>query len=158
MKKITLFLLLLVAALNANAQFEKGKQYANLSFTGLGMSYSSNERFRFGLQAEGGYFISDCLLLKGNLGYDHTRYTDEVAIGAGARYYFDQCGVYLGGGLEFAHFTKDSNDLFIPLEVGYAFFINKFITIQPAIYYKMSTNDFGGGSTVGLKIGAGFYF
>ena len=38
------------------------------------------------------------------------------------------------------------------------FFINKFITIQPAIYYKMSTNDFGGGSTVGLKIGAGFYF
>ena len=115
MKKITLFLLLLVAALNANAQFEKGKKYANLSFTGLGMSYSSNERFRFGLQAEGGYFISDCLLLKGNLGYDHTRYTDEVAIGAGARYYFDQCGVYLGGGFEFAHFTKDINDLLIPL-------------------------------------------
>ena len=32
----------------------------------------------------------------------------------------------------------------IPVEVGYAFFINKYITVQPAVYYKMSTNDFGG--------------
>ena len=158
MKKITLFLLLLVAALNANAKFEKGKKYANLSFPGLGMSYSSNERFRFGLQAEGGYFISDCLLLKGNLGYDHTRYADEVAIGAGARYYFDQCGVFAGVGAEYAHFTPKNNDLLIPVEIGYSFFLNRFITLEPSVYYKMSLHDFSDNSAVGFRFGLGFYF
>ena len=39
-------------------------------------------------------------------------------------------GVYVGGGLEYAHFTKNKNDLLIPVEVGYAFFINKYITIH----------------------------
>jgi hypothetical protein len=46
----------------------------------------------------------------------------------------------------------------IPVEVGYAFFVNKNITIEPAVYYKMSLADFSDNSTVGLKIGFGFYF
>ena len=46
----------------------------------------------------------------------------------------------------------------IPVEVGYAFFLNRHVTIEPALYYKMSLHDFSGNSTVGLRIGFGYYF
>ncbi len=158
MKKITTLLLLLVVALTAHAQFEKGTKYAGLSATGLGFSYSSSEKFRLGLNADAGYFIADCLMLHGNVGYEHTRNMDDVSVGAGVRYYFDQCGVYLGAGAEYNHFTKSNNDVMIPLRVGYAFFVNKFLTIEPALYYKMSLHDFSNNSSVGASIGVGFYF
>ena len=97
-------------------------------------------------------------MLKGNLNYAHTKAVDEISIGAGARYYFEQNGIFLGAGAEYSHFTPNNNDLRIPVEVGYAFFVNKNITIEPAVYYKMSLADFSDNSTVGLKIGFGFYF
>ena len=158
MKKILTFLLLFVAVLNANAQFEKGKTYVGASVSGLGFSYSSNEEFRMGLDAEGGCFLADCLLLKGNVGYEHTRAIDDVRIGAGIRYFFSQNGIFLGSGAEYNHFTKNNNDVMIPVEVGYAFFINGHLTIEPSLYYKMSLHDFSGNSTVGARIGLGFYF
>lgn len=158
MKKILLVLALLCATLGADAQFEQGKKYVESSISGLSMSYSGNEKFRFGLEAGGGYFIDDCLLLKANVGYNHTRAVDDFSVGAGARYYFDQCGVSLGAGAEYVHYTPSNNDVQIPLEVGYHFFLNRYITIEPALYYKMSLHDFSGNSTFGLKIGLGFYF
>lgn len=158
MKRLNTLLLLCIIALTAHAQFEKGTKYIGASVSGLNLSYSSNEEFRLGLNAETGYFVSDCLLLKANIGYEHTKGMDDVKVGAGARYYFDQCGVFLGAGAEFNHFTKNNNDLMIPVEIGYAFYLNKYITIEPAAYYKMSLHDFSGNSTVGLRIGLGFYF
>ena len=118
MKKFTLFLLLFITALTTNAQFEQGTKYVGASTTGLGFNYSSNEKFRFGLDVETGYFLADCFMLKANLGYEHTRNLDDVRIGAGFRYYFEECGVYLGAGAEFNHFTKSNNDVMIPLQVG----------------------------------------
>lgn len=159
MKRISLILMLLIAVVTtAQAQFEQGTKYLGASATGLGLSYSSNEKFRFGLQAEAGYFVADCLMLRANVGYEHTRNLDDVSAGAGVRYYFDQCGVYIGAAGEFDHFTKSNNDVMIPLSVGYAFFVNQYITIQPELYYKMSLHDFGGNSTFGASIGVGFYF
>ena len=121
MKKLFTIVLLFAVALSASAQFEKGKKYVGASATGLGFSYSSNEKFRFGLEARAGYFVADCLMLTANLGYDHTRAVDDVAAGLGVRYYFDQCGVHVGAGLEYDHFTPDNNDVMIPLNVGYNF-------------------------------------
>ena len=57
MKKIMLSLLLLMAAVSANAQFEKGTTYVSASTTGLGLSYSSSEKFNFGMEFNGGYFL-----------------------------------------------------------------------------------------------------
>lgn len=153
-----LSLLLCVMAISANAQFNKKTKYISASATGLGMSYSSNEKFTMGLEVNGGYFIHDAWMLYGRLGYDHTRYTDNFQLGAGGRYYFTQNGVYLGLGLQYAHATKSVNNLHLTPEVGYAFFINRYITIEPAVYYNMSLNDFSDGSKVGLKVGLGFYF
>lgn len=159
MKRLTTILLLLVATLTtAHAQFEQGTKYVGASTSGLGLSYSTSERFRLGLDANAGYFIADCLMLHGNVGYEHTRAVDDVRIGLGARYYFDNCGIFLGAGAEYNHFTKSSNDIMIPVTIGYAYFLNDHLTIEPSIYYKMSLHDFSDNSTVGFSLGLGFYF
>ena len=158
MKKILTLLVLFVMVISANAQFEKGKKYIGASVSGLGLSYSSNEEFRLGLDAEAGYFFTDCLLVKGNIGYDHTKAIDDIRVGAGARYFFSQNGIFLGAGAEYNHFTSNNNDVMIPVEVGYAYFINGHLTIEPSLYYKMSLHDFSGNSTVGFRVGLGFFF
>ena len=158
MRKLMLSLLLMMAAMGAKAQFEKGTTYVAASTTSLGLSYSSSEKLNFGLDFTGGYFVQSAWMLYGKLGYDHTRYTDHFQMGVGGRYYFTQNGIYMGLGLQYEHATKSVNNLQLCPEVGYAFFVNRFITIEPAVYYHMRLNDFSDGSKVGLKLGLGFYF
>ena len=64
----------------------------------------------------------------------------------------------MGAGAEFCHLTSNNNDVQVPIELGYAFYLNHYITVEPALYYKMSLDDFSDKSTVGLKIGFGVYF
>ncbi len=153
-----LSLLLLTAAIGAKAQFEKGTKYVSASVTGLSLSYSSDEDFKFGMELDGGYFVQKAWMLYGQVGYDHTEYTDYFKVGAGGRYFFTQNGIYMGLGLQYEHATKSVNNVQLCPEVGYAFFVNRFITIEPAVYYNMSLNDFSDGSKVGFRIGLGFYF
>lgn len=158
LKHLAFFLLFMFSAIGAHAQFAQGTKYVGASVSGLGFSYSSSQKFRMGLDVNAGYFVADCLMLHGGVGYDHTREIDDVSVNAGARFYFDQCGVFLGAGAEYDHFTPKSNDIMIPCEVGYAFFLNRNITFQPSLYYKMSLHDFANNSTVGVKVGLGIYF
>lgn len=158
MKRLFSILFVCAAVLTANAQFESGTWYVNGSLTGLGLSYSKKAEWRFGVNAEGGYYFADNWMLRVNAGYEHTKATDDISAGAGIRYHFLQNGIFLGAGAEYNHYTKSINDVMIPVEVGYTFYINHYIAIEPAIYYKMSTNDFANGSTVGLRIGIGCYF
>ena len=158
MKKFATIALLLFATLSASAQFEQGLKYVGAYATGLDMSYSSKNKFRFGLGAELGYFIMDHLMLKADASYQHTDVSDDFTLGAGARYYVTHHGFYLGAGAQYAHRSPKSNDVLIPVEAGYSFYFNDYISFEPAVYYRMSVNDFSKGSTVGLKIGVGFYF
>ena len=115
-------------------------------------------KLRFGLEGTAGYFVGDCLMARAVLAYNHEKHNDKLSVGAGMRYYFDQCGVFLGAGAEYVHHSPNWNDVQIPLEVGYAFFLNRYLTVEPAIYYKMSLDDFSDKTTVGLRVGFGFYF
>ena len=67
-----------------------------------------------------------------------------------------QNGLYLGAGVKLLHANHNYNDLMPGVEVGYAFFINRSVTIEPALYYDQSfkTHNY---STVGLKVGLGIY-
>lgn len=159
MKKILLTLLFAVAAMGASAQFSKGTKYVGASFTNFGISYSSKADFQLGLNADAGYCFADSWMLHANVGYNFRKGArNDLNIGAGIRYYILQNGLYLGAGAEFQHQKPSYNDLLVPVELGYTFYVNHFIAIEPAVYYKMSTNDFSDGSTVGLKVGLGFYF
>ena len=158
MKKFVTIALLFFATLSASAQFEQGLKYVGAYATGLDMSYSSKNKFRFGLGAELGYFIMDHLMLKADASYQHTDVSDDFTLGVGARYYVTHHGFYLGAGAQYAHRSPKSNDVLIPVEAGYSFYFNDYISFEPAVYYRMSVNDFSKGSTIGLKIGVGFYF
>ena len=158
MKKWFLGILLLAMTAGANAQFQAGTKYIGASASNLGLSYSTAEKFRFGLNASAGYFVMDKIMVKADVGYNHTNRVGGLTAGLGGRYYFIENGIFLGAGAEFVHYTKSQNDLQIPVEVGYCFYLNHYISVEPSLYYKMSVDDFSDKSTVGFKIGFGFYF
>lgn len=50
------------------------------------------------------------------------------------------------------------NNLRIPVEIGYTFYLNHYLALEPAVYSKMSLNHFSEGTEFGLRVGLGFYF
>ncbi|MBO7120142.1 MAG: outer membrane beta-barrel protein [Bacteroidaceae bacterium] len=160
MKKIILSLLLAVVSTGAFAQFEKGTKYvgANLQGTGLGMGYSKSTDFFIGLQANAGYFIADSWMLLGEFGWNHQNGNSSVGLGAGARYYMKQNGLYFAGLLKYKHIPSNINNVYLSPEVGYCFYLNDHISIEPAVYVDMCLNHFKDFTQVGLKIGFGYYF
>ena len=164
MKKSLLLLLFAVVTVSSYAQFEKGTKYVGASLTGLNLSYSTGEKFGLGLQATGGYFFEDSWMATAKLEYTHQwrpspeRDGNEVTIGAGARYYFHSNGFYLGAGLQYRHAAVNKDYLQVPMEVGYCYYFNQYVSIEPAIYFEPCLNKFSDGTKVGLKLGLGFYF
>lgn len=156
MKKIAMLLVAFVMTFSANAQFEQGKYYVGASLTGLDMNYNGLSEFSFGVNAKAGYFVADNLLLYGKVGYQHigSPNTNIFNLGAGGRYYIVQNGIFLGANAQFKH-ASGYNDLMPGVEIGYAFFINRTVTIEPAIYYEQSFKNHSDYSTVGLRIGIG---
>ena len=161
MKKIIMGLVMALSTLTASAQFEVGKNYIGASVSGLGLSYSKQAKVNFDLSATAGRLLAENWMLLANVEYQHLDSVNIFELGVGGRYYIVQNGLYLGLGVAYAHSKYESvksDNCFITPEIGYAFFLNQHVTIEPAIYYRMSVNDFADASTVGLKIGFGYYF
>lgn len=159
-KKITLLVVALTMTVVADAQFQQGKGYLGASLTGLDMSYNGADKFNLGLEAKGGYLIADDFMLLGMVSYEHNgsdAVADHLSVGVGARYYIIQNGLYLAVNGKLVHANHNYNDLMPGLEAGYAFYINRSVTIEPAIYYDQSFKKHGDYSTIGLKVGLGIY-
>jgi hypothetical protein len=159
-KKLFTMAVALLMAVTANAQFEQGKVYVGGSLTGLNLKYSGAEKFSFGLQAKGGYMIADDFMVLGNIGYDHvgqSGVSDAFSVGVGGRYYIEQNGIYLGVNCKYLHSSADYDDVMPGVEVGYTFFLNGTVTVEPALYYDQSLHSHSDFSTVGLKVGVGIY-
>ena len=155
MKKIALFVVALVMSVAANAQFEQGKGYLGASLSGFDMS-SQAKKFHLGVNAKLGYMFADNLMLLGEVGYDKTEESPySLSAGGGARYYIIQNGLYLGAGLKYKH-TEGYNDLKPNVQVGYAFFLSRTVTLEPEFYFDFSTksSDY---MAYGLRIGIGVY-
>ena len=162
MKKMFLSLTMALMCLTASAQFEAGKMYVNASLSGLNLAYSKTNRFTADVQATGGYFLAQDWMVLGRIGYNHPgKHKDNFEIGVGGRYYIEQNGLSLGLVASYEHGHENAMHTdhgYLTPEVGYTFFLNRYVTIEPAIYYKMCLDDFSDASTVGLKLGLGFYF
>lgn len=158
-KKIAVVALGLMVSVGAHAQFESGKQYCGASLTGLNLSYNGSEKLSLGIQAKAGYFFEDDMMLLAQAEYKHSGLEgvkDYWALGAQSRYYIEQNGIYLGAGVKLIH-TGSYNDVMPGVEVGYAFFVSKQVTIEPAVYYDQSFKNHSDYSTVGVKVGIGIY-
>ncbi len=159
MKRFLLALCLLVGATVAQAQFEKGKWFVNPSITGLNLSYNTDtDKANFGLEANGGAFVADNFALLLNVGANWVGGGDDTyKVGVGGRYYFDTVGVYLGANVNLKHWNlveANRTRFGFGAEAGYAFFLSKTVTIEPAIYWDINKDR----SELGLKVGFGFYF
>ena len=160
MKKIFVIIAAAIMPLLAHAQFEQGKLYANAALTGLNLSYSGSEKFNIGLQGQAGFFVADNVLLYGVAGWNHrggSMKFDTVELGAGGRYYILQNGIFLGANVKYAHGAGGYNDVMPGVEVGYAFFISRTVTIEPSVYYQQSFNDHSDYSKIGFRVGFGIY-
>jgi len=155
MKKIALFVMALMMSVAANAQFEQGKGYLGASLSGLDLS-SQAKKFHFCFNAKAGYLFMDNLMATAQIGYDHLQDGDDtVLIGLGGRYYIVQNGLYLGASLKYKH-ASNYNDVLPGVQVGYAFFVSRTVTIEPELYFDISTKKFDY-SCYGLGIGVGVY-
>lgn len=155
MKKIALFALALMLSLTASAQFEQGKGYLGASLSGFDIS-SQAKQFHLGLDAKAGYLFADNLMLTAQVGYNHWEdSSDTFTLGVGGRYYIVQNGLYLGASLKYKH-AADYNDLLPGVQLGYAFFISRTVTIEPELYMDFSTKKFEN-SAYGLGVGIGVY-
>lgn len=159
-KKVIAMIAALFMAVTANAQFEQGKVYLGGSLTGLNLKYSGIDNLSLGLQAQAGYMFDDNLMLVGQVAYDHNGgkgSKNNVSFGVGGRYYIEQNGIYLGVNCKYIHGSHGFNDVMPGVEVGYAFFLSRTVTVEPAIYYDQSFKNHSDYSTIGLKIGLGVY-
>lgn len=157
MKKIAMVLIALTMTLAANAQFEIDKWYAATSLTGLDLSYNGSKELHLGLEAKGGYFLEDNWMVLGTAGIDTQNDFTALSLGVGGRYYIIQNGIYLGANATYKHGNGGYNDFMPGIEVGYAFFINRHCTIEPALYYNQSVKSHMDFSTIGIRIGIGLY-
>ena len=163
MKK-TLLLLAFVLSnfVCASAQFEQDKKYIGASLSNIDMSYNKARDFNCGINLNGGYFIEDEVLLRATLGFARENKSNSCNVTAGARYYFVNNGIFVGasGEIQWRQHT-DFHDRFLlytPIEAGYAFFINRHVTVEPSIYYKICYNEIKDHCELGFKIGFGVYF
>ena len=159
-KKIVLIMATLLLTLTAHAQFEAEKMYVGGSLTGLNLNYNGKDKLNLGVQAQVGYFLEDNWMVLAQASFQHygnDSAPDNVSIGVGGRYYVVQNGLYLGAKCKLVHAYHNYNALMPGVELGYAFFISRTATIEPAIYYDQSFKSHKDYSTVGFKIGISLY-
>lgn len=160
MKKVLLSMLLAVISIaSASAQFERGKCYLGAGLDGVGISYSEHNKLHIGLGAHAGYMIEDDFMLIGDLGFNYeNKDAQQVIVGGSGRYYIEQNGIFLQLGAHYVHEAPNFNDFTVTPEVGYCFFLNGHLTLEPSVYYNVSCTDFSDKSKFGIKIGLGWYF
>ncbi len=160
MKKFLTIIAAMLISMTASAQFEQGKVYVSGSLTGLNLSYNGLDKLNVGIQTQAGYMIEDNMMFLGTVSYQHNgneTVSDFSSLGLGARYYIVQNGIYLGANVKFVHAYHNYNDVMPGVEVGYAYFLSRTVTVEPAIYYDQSLKDHSNYSTIGFKIGLGIY-
>jgi len=160
-KKIFLLLAALTMSLTSFAQFEKGKKYLSATVSGLNVHYSGADKWQFGIAARGGYMLADNWLAMGIFDYSFQQNGPKsLSVGAAARYYVIQNGLYLGAGVNYSHRCASGekiNDVVPNIHIGYAFFVSKTVTIEPELYYNQSLKSHSDYSDVGFRIGIGIY-
>jgi hypothetical protein len=155
-KKLFLMLMALTMSAASFAQFEQGKKYLSASLSGLNVNFTGAEKWKFDVGARVGYMVRDSWMVTGICEFSYRKNQPNTFIaGAGARYYVIQNGLFVGASLDYQHHLIDD---FVPnIHIGYAFFLNKILTIEPELYYRQSVRDHSNYSEAGFRIGVGIY-
>lgn len=160
MKKALLTLFAAITVFAASAQIEQGTILVGASSSAGFTSYNEDagDYSEFNINLKGGYFVIDNLALGLNLGYQKVDEESATTFGLFGRYYVNG---KIFAGLGFNSTKVDFGDFdfsvtTIPVEVGYAAFINDVVAIEPALNYSIYGGD-GEGASFGLSIGISVY-
>jgi len=153
MKKL-LFLILLFAPLCAFSQIEKPVTKGNFIISGGGTIESDHHKsgsysyssFGFIFEPGFGYFVKDNLAIGFNSTFGYAKMSDfksyVLGIGPYVKYYFPN-GVVLNfdTSFDYTHGSGTSssqkiNGLSLAPGVGYAFFLNSKVSLEPSVNYK----------------------
>ena len=169
MKKIIFSMLCAMCALTTTAQgltkpyadrppFGEGKFYVATALSGLDLNYTTFQNWNLDLSAKVGYLFTDNWMVLAQAEYDYRKHGfNAFSAGAALRYHIEQNGLFLGLGADYVHKYHNYDDLLPTLSLGYSFFLNRTVTIEPEVYYKQSLKD-QDYSGFGLRIGFGIYF
>jgi len=140
------------------APFAKDKVYLSASTSALGLDYTKASDWHFGFNAKGGYLFEDNWMLTANIDYDfQNKGNNSFGAGAGIRYYIEQNGLFLGLGANYKH-QHNYDDVLPTAQIGYSYFLNRTVTIEPELYYNQSLKNHSDFSGFGFRIGIGIYF
>ena len=156
-KKIMMLIAALTMSAASFAQFEQGKFYTSAGLSGLDLNYSDCSKLKLDVGMKAGYFFMQDWMITANVDFGYRKYEPNILkAGAGLRYYIEQNGLYIGAGANYLH-QGDYDDLQPTVQLGYAFFLNRTVTLEPEIYYNQSTKcrDY---NNVGFRINFGIYF
>ena len=169
MKKTFMSLVCMLFALTMNAQsftkpatpdtpFAEGKVFLGSSLSGLNLGYTDNEKWKMNFSVKAGYMLIDNWLVSVQAGYDYLQEGNNAfTVGGGLRYYIEDNGLFLGAGGNYVHHWHTYDDFLPTVQLGYSFFLNRTVTIEPEIYYNQSIQD-QKYSGLGFRIGVGIYF
>lgn len=131
----------------------------SLSLSGVNIEDVDDQLFTASIELSGGYFFVDNLVGGLVTGYDYSKFGDlddwSYNVGVFSRYYTKPY-VYFGVGYLLTQ-SKD-NDLVgtIPIELGYAYFINKHFALEPALLFGIGAQN-NDTFIYALSIGFGIY-
>jgi hypothetical protein len=162
MKKLTL-LMFLAFSLNAFAQIEKPITKGNIMLSGGGsMSYgdsnleastynSNTSAFSVSFTPGASYFIMDNLAigLNATFTYDGRKNNKSYTVGIGpkVRYYFNN-GIFLNAEVDYnynhgiSNTSNRANYLSFKPGIGYSFFLNQKVSLEPGIYYEINNEKY----------------
>jgi hypothetical protein len=164
MKKIMMMLLCgFLFSLAGHAQgeyvppFAKNKVYAAASLSGLNFKYNSSDNWHADFNARGGWLFADNWMVLGDMGYNYLHGGhNTLQAGGGLRYYIEQNGLYIGVGATYVH-NGHFDDMMPGAHLGYAFFLNRYVTVEPEIYYNQKLKSPSDYSGFGFRLGVGIY-
>lgn len=144
---------------SAYAQFEVDKVYISGALSGFNLNYCGSKDFTLNIDAKAGYMVEDNWMVLGQTSYSHSGLkgvSDAISAGVGGRYYIQQNGLFIGAGVKYLH-AKHFDDFMPGVELGYAYFISRTVTVEPSLYYDQSFKNHADYSTIGFRIGVGIY-
>ncbi len=166
MKKVILSLAIVtIAAISANAQTETGTWLlgGSAGFSSAKVSGASESTTTISIAPNAGYFVADNVAVGAQIAFESVN-KDHSSFAAApfVRYYFLPLGtsakLFANGTFGFGSYKPEgqSSQSFTAWELsaGPAFFLNKSIALETAVYYGQSkAKDVPSTGTFGLKVG-----
>lgn len=137
--KLTFFVALAATFLSMSAYAQPGQGTINLGVGTSGGFTSIDGNSSFSIAVDGNYFVTDNLGLGVVLGYADDGTSDATSYGVQAKYFFNE-SIFASTGYAATKFESFTIG-YIPVNVGYAIWLNDNVAFEPTAGYWLAVGD-----------------